>query len=127
MESPAIITAMLLSTYVRNKQSQLAVVGGAASPGDDEDDGEGTDTDDDAGPSPLSLKKVLHEALTDGSALLLLGSVLAPILRCLLPAPIGRVVPYKFISVPPLFWHLWSQRDFPPLYAAMRSPGGSSV
>jgi hypothetical protein len=33
MESPAIIMAVLLYTLVRNKQRQLAVVGGAANPG----------------------------------------------------------------------------------------------
>lgn len=71
MESPAVILAVLLSTYVRNKQRQPALAGGApGSPGQDDD------TAADALPSPLSLKKVMHEALTDGSSLLLLGSLI---------------------------------------------------
>ncbi|MBS3936482.1 MAG: sodium-dependent bicarbonate transport family permease [Sulfuritalea sp.] len=60
MESPAIVMAVLLASYVRSK-------GGAGqSPAK-------------AGPSglpPLSMKHVLHEAFTDGAHLLLIGSLL---------------------------------------------------
>ncbi len=75
MESPAVIMAVLLSTFVRNKQRQAAIVNAenGSGPGVARDD---TDDAADALPSPLSLKKVMHEALTDGSSLLLLGSLL---------------------------------------------------
>jgi uncharacterized protein len=57
MESPAIIMAVLLASMVR-RQSALAAQapGGAALPA-------------------LSLKKVLHEALTDGTHMVLIGSL----------------------------------------------------
>lgn len=53
MESPAIIMAVLLASYVRSSQTVVA-----------------TST------TPLSLRGVLHEALTDGAHLLLLAGVL---------------------------------------------------
>ena len=59
MESPAIIMAVLLASYVRSKSNAVtnaAPTGSAA--------------------QPLSLRSVLHEAFTDGAHLLLLGGVL---------------------------------------------------
>lgn len=58
MESPAIIMAVLLANLVRSK-SKLAQTAGAVS-----------------GAPPLTLRKVMHEAFTDGAHLLLLGGVL---------------------------------------------------
>ena len=61
MESPAIIMAVLLASYVRAHQAKTPTPpapSGARSP------------------SPLSLRGVLHEAFTDGAHLLLLGGVL---------------------------------------------------
>jgi hypothetical protein len=60
MESPAIIMAVLLASYVRSRDA-LALspsVGAAA-----------------VTPRPVSLKAVLHEAFTDGAHLLLIGSL----------------------------------------------------
>jgi len=59
MESPAIIMAVLLATIVRTRQAQLAPAGAAAPP-----------------LAALSMKKVLHEAFTDGAHLLLIGSLI---------------------------------------------------
>lgn len=60
MESPAIIMAVLLSTWVRSQQhGRTSPDAGAAQ----------------AAPG-VSLKKVLHEAFTDGAHLLLIGSLL---------------------------------------------------
>jgi uncharacterized protein len=55
MESPAIIMAVLLAAYVRNREQAHPGAAGAA--------------------LPLSLRRVLHEAFTDGAHLLLLGSL----------------------------------------------------
>lgn len=63
MESPAIIMAVLLASLVRAKESQLNpanTIGAGTSPGS----------------SALSMKKVLHEAFTDGAHLLLIGSLI---------------------------------------------------
>ena len=65
MESPAIIMAVLLASYVRSRMNAVP------SP----------TSSTDAAPSrssapPLSLRNVLHEAFTDGAHLLLLGGVL---------------------------------------------------
>jgi len=61
MESPAIIMAVLLAAMIRNqeaaRQTSPGVNAAQAAPG-------------------LSLKKVLHEAFTDGAHLLLIGSLL---------------------------------------------------
>jgi hypothetical protein len=54
MESPAIIMAVLLANWVRGRQGTATAAIAA----------------------PVSLRKVLHEAFTDGAHLLLLGSVL---------------------------------------------------
>ncbi|MEY6433297.1 sodium-dependent bicarbonate transport family permease [Thioalkalicoccus limnaeus] len=54
MESPAIIMAVLLASYVRSRD----VVPGADRP-----------------PAALSMRKVLHEAFTDGGHLLLIGAL----------------------------------------------------
>ena len=59
MESPAIIMAVLLASYVRSKSNAATV---AAPTG--------------VAAQPLSLRNVLHEAFTDGAHLLLLGGVL---------------------------------------------------
>lgn len=56
MESPAIIMAVLLSSWVRSRQHGQAEPAAQAVPG-------------------VSLKKVLHEAFTDGAHLLLIGSL----------------------------------------------------
>jgi hypothetical protein len=101
MESPAIVMAVLLAAWVRARHPQTTDA--SASDGDAEpvpatvgagDEGavvESTATgavararrsldggpapDDAAGPEPLSLRAVLHEAFTDGAHLLLLGSL----------------------------------------------------
>jgi hypothetical protein len=57
MESPAIIVAVLLANLVRRRQGVTAAV---------------------ASPGPLS--KVMHEALTDGAQLLLIGAMLVGVL-----------------------------------------------
>jgi len=58
MESPAIIMAVLLASLVRSQEArQTSPAAAAAVPG-------------------LSLKKVLHEAFTDGAHLLLIGSLI---------------------------------------------------
>jgi hypothetical protein len=60
MESPAIIMAVLLASYVRSQsQSALSPSVGAAA----------------VVPKPVSIKAVLHEAFTDGAHLLLIGSL----------------------------------------------------
>jgi len=58
MESPAIIMAVLLATIVRTRQAREAPAGTAAPP-----------------LAALSMRKVLHEAFTDGAHLLLIGSL----------------------------------------------------
>lgn len=63
MESPAIVMALLLAAFVRTRHASLARA--------DKLPGEHSLT-----PTVLSKKKVLHEALTDGSNLLLIGSLL---------------------------------------------------
>ena len=62
MESPAIVMAVLLATFVRSRQHILPSVVQGASAG--------------SVPSPLSIKKVLHEAFTDGNHLVLIGSLI---------------------------------------------------
>lgn len=54
MESPAIVMAVLLASYVRRKNAQPGA----------------------AAPAALSMRKVLHEAFTDGAHLLLIGSLI---------------------------------------------------
>ena len=65
MESPAIIMAVLLASYVRSRMNSTATV---AAP----------EVSAPTAPvaQPLSLRSVLHEAFTDGAHLLLLGGVL---------------------------------------------------
>ena len=61
MESPAIIMAVLLATYVRSRMMpQVGANAVSASPS----------------AASMSLRNVLHEAFTDGAHLLLLGGVL---------------------------------------------------
>ncbi|MCX7050549.1 MAG: sodium-dependent bicarbonate transport family permease [Proteobacteria bacterium] len=61
MESPAIIMAVLLASFVRSRQAVAGVTDGGAPA---------------SVAAPLSLRGVLHEAFTDGAHLLLLGGVL---------------------------------------------------
>lgn len=61
MESPAIIMAVLLASYVRSRIKAQPSSATTAVP---------------SGPQPISLRSVLHEAFTDGAHLLLLGGVL---------------------------------------------------
>ncbi|MEW6153403.1 MAG: sodium-dependent bicarbonate transport family permease [Actinomycetota bacterium] len=70
MESPAIVMAVLLATLARNRQAQQAVAHGAAAVN------AGPELEDPPRPSSLSMKRVLHEAFTDGAHLLLIGSLL---------------------------------------------------
>ena len=61
MESPAIIMAVLLASWVRSRNSVgLSPSVGAAA----------------VSPKPVSIKAVLHEAFTDGAHLLLIGSLI---------------------------------------------------
>ncbi len=61
MESPAIIMAVLLASWVRSRNlAGLSPSVGAAA----------------VSPKPVSLKAVLHEAFTDGAHLLLIGSLI---------------------------------------------------
>lgn len=70
MESPAIIMAVLLATWVRSRGS-VPVGSDGHSFGD---------TIPAETPSPLSIRQVLHEAFTDGAHLLLIGSMVVGIL-----------------------------------------------
>lgn len=65
MESPAIVMAVMLASWVRSREAAQAVVPAAGGPG-----GSG-----DGGAAPMSIKAVLHEAFTDGAHLLLIGSL----------------------------------------------------
>jgi len=98
MESPAIIMAVLLATWVRSQSAAKATTGFAsrliltedgrtqnspvrvASELPEQHHGEGNTevltTEHDSPGTPLSIKEVLHEAFTDGAHLLLLGSML---------------------------------------------------
>jgi len=88
MESPAILMAVLLATWVRARQGagdttpQLVTVptGGAQPPrgsagGDAADDSGAPDPALPTPAAPLPMKKILHEAFTDGAHLLLIGSL----------------------------------------------------
>lgn len=92
MESPAIIMAVLLATWVRTKHSappvaataQLEVIPESDRPSGSVITGHGDGTaggasEDGAphahGDGPLSVREVLREAMTDGAQLLLLGSM----------------------------------------------------
>jgi hypothetical protein len=61
MESPAIIMAVLLATYVRSREKAALSPAAGAGPV--------------AQAAPISIKTVLHEAFTDGAHLLLIGSL----------------------------------------------------
>ena len=65
MESPAIIMAVLLANSVRNRQTAP---------------GPGAPHGSLPAPSTMPLRRVMHEALTDGSQLLLLGAMVVGIL-----------------------------------------------
>lgn len=60
MESPAIIMAVLLATLIRNREAAQTLPATAAA----------------QAATTLSVKKVLHEAFTDGAHLLLIGSLI---------------------------------------------------
>jgi hypothetical protein len=63
MESPAIVMAVFMANVLRQRASTSHVAGGAIALGG-------------PGPAaPLSIRKVLHEAMTDGAQLLLLGAM----------------------------------------------------
>jgi hypothetical protein len=64
MESPAIVMAVLLATWVRSRSATPAVAGVG--------DGHGSSTD---AAEPMTVRAVLHEAFTDGAHLLLIGSL----------------------------------------------------
>ena len=64
MEAPAIIMAVALASWVRRQQGTAPA---ALAPGQE-------------APPPLGVKAVLHEALTDGAQLLLLGSLVVGML-----------------------------------------------
>ncbi|MEY4376793.1 MAG: hypothetical protein RJB26_1343 [Pseudomonadota bacterium] len=70
MESPAILLSVLLANYLRRKAGSPMPSGGT------------TTTNDVAGLAtpPASLRKVLHESLTDGAQLLLLGAMAVGVL-----------------------------------------------
>jgi uncharacterized protein len=68
MESPAIIMAVVLANMVRQRNPMQAQVAGASSPAGS------------AATTNTSLGKVLHESLTDGAQLLLLGAMLVGIM-----------------------------------------------
>jgi hypothetical protein len=65
MESPAIIMAVLLANMVRHRDAAAA---------------RGSGPDSVSAPPAMPLKRVMHEALTDGAQLLLLGAMLVGIL-----------------------------------------------
>ena len=69
MESPAIVMAVVLASWVRARQGATVAtaVGGELGPG-------AAIADDAAAPN-TSVRAVLHEALTDGAQLLLIGSL----------------------------------------------------
>jgi len=68
MESPAIIMAVVLANMVRQRNPMQTQVAGASSPAGS------------AATTNTSLGKVLHESLTDGAQLLLLGAMLVGIM-----------------------------------------------
>jgi hypothetical protein len=68
MESPAIIMAVVLANMVRQRSPVQTQVAGASSPAGS------------AGAVNTSLGKVLHESLTDGAQLLLLGAMVVGIM-----------------------------------------------
>lgn len=93
MESPAIIMAVLLATWVRTRQPETTAVGTAAAettprlstidsrtivPEASHPSGQAgpEETGHESHDGPLSIKEVLREAFTDGAHLLLLGSML---------------------------------------------------
>lgn len=69
MESPAIILAVLFANSLRRREAAGATIAGA-----------GTAADSAAASSRPSMGKVLHESLTDGAQLLLLGAMLVGLL-----------------------------------------------
>lgn len=91
MESPAIIMAVLLATWVRSRESlektrsrdlvmsgtadTTTLVSGELLDGDRSNDLVTAKDRSTPEPAPLSIKEVLHEAFTDGAHLLLIGSM----------------------------------------------------
>lgn len=69
MESPAIVMAVLLATWVRSRAA-VAPAGEAVAAGGSDGEGGGHGSD-----QPMSIGAVLHEAFTDGAHLLLIGSL----------------------------------------------------
>lgn len=92
MESPAIIMAVLLATWARNRQTEestrqpagmdatsadtTTLVSAELLDGDRSSDLAAPNDRSDTHPVPLSIKEVLHEAFTDGAHLLLIGSMI---------------------------------------------------
>jgi hypothetical protein len=92
MESPAIIMAVLLATWVRSRQASestsvpdrvtasatdtTTLVSAELLDGDRSNDVAASNERAGADPTPLSIKEVLHEAFTDGAHLLLIGSMI---------------------------------------------------
>lgn len=74
MESPAIILAVVLANRLRHRQAQTNLGGAAV--------------------QAVSMRHVLHEAITDGSQLLLLGAMLVGILS----AEAGKVAMQPFVG-----------------------------
>jgi hypothetical protein len=72
MESPAIVMAVLLATWVRNREKAPEPLVVAATAGSPSRDGTVIVAEPDA---TLSMKSILHEAFTDGAHLLLIGSL----------------------------------------------------
>jgi hypothetical protein len=92
MESPAIIMAVLLATWVRSRQGSestsvadrvmasttdtTTLVSAELLDGDRSNDVAASNERAVTDPTPLSIKEVLHEAFTDGAHLLLIGSMI---------------------------------------------------
>lgn len=92
MESPAIIMAVLLATWVRSRQASestsvpdrvmasatdtTTLVSAELLDGDRSNDVAASNERAGTDPTPLSIKEVLHEAFTDGAHLLLIGSMI---------------------------------------------------
>ena len=75
MESPAIILAVVLANMVRRRQKKSGTASNQSTPA-----GAATSAPHLSAASDAPLGKVLHEALTDGAQLLLLGAMLVGIL-----------------------------------------------
>src|SRR3989344_105125 len=135
MESPAIILAVLLANALRQKQQAVAMAtaappvvamtgGGAATLG-----GHGPGNVSGKGGPHLSVGKILHEAFTDGTQLLVLGPIthatLALGLAWLVAVPAGDAVllmvlaaSASYIAVPAVVRYAIPEAD-PSLYVSL--------